>query len=48
MFEYFQIKDLYMSLHFVLSMYASGRTTGLSVDIGEGVTCSAPIFEGFP
>ena len=48
MFEYFQVKDLFISLHFLLSMYSSGRTTGLSVDIGEGLTTVAPIVEGFP
>jgi len=29
-------------------LYAAGRTTGISCDIGEGVTCAAPIVEGFP
>ena len=31
-----------------LSLFASGRTTGLVVDCGETNTMSVPVFEGFP
>ena len=48
MFEYFKVDKLYIALQFVLALYASGRTTGISFDIGEGVTTAAPIVEGFP
>ena len=31
----------------VCALYASGRTTGVVVDAGEGTTHAVPIFEGF-
>jgi len=30
-----------------LALYASGRTTGLCFDVGEGVTCAVPVVNGF-
>ena len=47
MFEYFHVPCLYIGIQAVLSLYASGRTTGLVVDSGEGVTHTVPVYEGF-
>jgi actin-related protein len=47
MFETFNVPAMYVSMQAVLSLYASGRTTGLVVDSGDGVTHIVPIYEGF-
>lgn len=47
MFETFNAPAFYVSIQAVLSLYASGRTTGLVVDSGDGVTHTVPIYEGF-
>lgn len=47
MFETFNIPALYIAMQAVLSLYASGRTTGLVCDSGTGVTHVVPIYEGF-
>lgn len=47
MFEAFGTPSMYISIQAVLSLYASGRTTGIVLDSGDGVTHTVPIFEGF-
>eukprot|EP01112_Ceratiomyxa_fruticulosa_P007320 TRINITY_DN1898_c0_g1_i1.p1 TRINITY_DN1898_c0_g1~~TRINITY_DN1898_c0_g1_i1.p1 ORF type:complete len:390 (-),score=61.76 TRINITY_DN1898_c0_g1_i1:115-1284(-) len=46
-FETFNVPALFVSMQAVLSLYASGRTTGVVLDAGDGVTHSVPIYEGF-
>ncbi|KAJ1962488.1 centractin- actin- protein of the dynactin complex [Dipsacomyces acuminosporus] len=46
-FETFNVPAFYTSIQAVLSLYASGRTTGIVLDSGDGVTHAVPVFEGF-
>jgi actin-related protein len=47
MFETFNVPAYYLSIQAVLSMYGSGKTTGIVLDAGDGVTHTVPIFEGY-
>merc|ERR1711977_820183 len=47
MFETFDVPQLYVAIQAVLSLYASGRTTGMVLDCGDGVSHCVPIYEGF-
>mmetsp|Transcript_92971 Transcript_92971/g.161585 ORF Transcript_92971/g.161585 Transcript_92971/m.161585 type:complete len:403 (+) Transcript_92971:46-1254(+) len=47
MFETFNVPAVYISLQAVLSLYASGRTTGTVLDIGDGVSHTVPVYEGY-
>ncbi|CAO3698217.1 unnamed protein product [Rhizopus microsporus] len=46
-FETFNVPALFTSIQAVLSLYSSGRTTGIVLDSGDGVTHAVPVYEGF-
>ncbi|XP_034971366.1 actin, clone 302-like [Zootoca vivipara] len=47
MFETFNTPAMYVAMQAVLSLYASGRTTGIAMDSGDGVTHMVPMHEGY-
>ena len=47
MFETFHTPSMYLAMDAVLSLYASGRTTGVILDSGYGVTQAVPIVDGY-
>ena len=47
MFETFNSSAMYVAIKVVLSLYASGRTTGIVFDSGAGVSHTVPIYEGY-
>merc|ERR1719273_2065820 len=46
-FENFHVPAVFVAEQAILSLYASGRTTGVVLDSGHGVTHCVPVYEGF-
>ena len=46
MFETFKTPAMYVAIEAVLALYSSGRTTGIALNSGEGITHAVPIHEG--
>lgn len=47
MFETFSVPSLYLAIQSVLALYSTGRTTGLVLDSGDGLTSAVPVYEGY-
>jgi actin-related protein len=47
MFETFLVPAFYVALQGVLSCYASGRTTAIAIECGDGTLSICPIYEGY-
>ncbi len=46
-FETLRVPAFYVSTQAILALYASGRTTGVVVDSGDGVTHIVAVFDGY-
>lgn len=47
MFETFKVKSLAVMNTAALSMYSTGKVSGLIVECGEGISYTVPVFEGY-
>jgi actin-related protein len=47
MIEDYNVPGVYIAIQAVLALYSAGNTTGMTMDIGDGVCHDVPIYEGF-
>lgn len=47
MFEVFNTPGMYIAIQAVMSLYSAGKTTGVVLDSGDGVSHFVPIYEGY-
>lgn len=47
MFEAFGVPGLHVGMQALLALFSEGLTTGLVLDIGDGVTHCVPVFDGY-
>lgn len=47
MFEKFKVESLSIMNTSVLSLFSTGKTSGIVVECGEGVSYTVPVFEGY-
>ena len=45
MFETFNVPAFYLASSAPLSLFSAGRTTGMVLEVGDGVSYAAPIIE---
>lgn len=46
-FEHFHVPAMHVQIQAVMALYTSGRTGGLVVDSGDGVTHTVPVYDGY-
>ena len=47
MFEKYRVEELSIMNTAVLSLFSTGKTSGIVVESGEGVSYTVPVFEGY-